>query len=126
MHAGRERVKVMEGARNMGRGVDINLVLSLVAAVPGGLALFGAAVGYGRLQQRLIGMDTRIDAMDEKVTKLETMSNDMARIDERTKATDDNVREVKDSLRTITDHLLSEARAFGLKAVERTTPRHRG
>jgi len=71
-------------------------------------------------------MDSRIDQMDEKVTKLETMQTDLARVDERTKGTDENVREVKNSLQTITDHLLSEARAFGLKAVERATPRHRG
>jgi uncharacterized protein HemX len=111
----------------MGRALDIPLLLStLLAAVPGALALGGALVGYGRLQQRLIGMDSRIDQMDEKVTKLETMQTDLARVDERTKGTDENVREVKNSLQTITDHLLSEARAFGLKAVERATPRHRG
>ena len=126
MHAGRV-ADLMGTGGNMGRALDIPLLLStLLAAVPGALALGGALVGYGRLQQRLIGMDSRIDQMDEKVTKLETMQTDLARVDERTKGTDENVREVKNSLQTITDHLLSEARAFGLKAVERATPRHRG
>jgi hypothetical protein len=122
MHAGRV-ADLMGTGVNMGRALDIPLLLStLLAAVPGALALGGALVGYGRLQGELRGVHSRMDTMDEKVTKLEGMQTDIARMDERTKSTDANVRAINDKMDTVTEHLLSEARSFAIQTMREKRP----
>lgn len=81
-----------------------------LGAVPGLLALLGAAVGYGRLTQRLATVET-------KMTKVENLANDVARIDERTLNTAKGVEAIDGKLTVVTEHLLSEARAFTVQTL---------
>lgn len=75
-------------------------VLSAVGGFSGVLGLLGAAVGYGRLQQRLL-------TVEHDVGKLGDLTSKVSRIDERTKNTDVNVRDLKESIGDLTRALLS-------------------
>lgn len=73
--------------------------ISTLGGVSGVVALAGALVGYGRLQQRL-------NTVERDLAKLSELSDKVTRIDERTKNTDENVRELKGSMQELTSALL--------------------
>ena len=58
----------------------------------GVLALVGAALGYGRLQQR-------IDQHASLLEKLDTTQSTLVRLDERLKHVKDDITEIKETLR---------------------------
>lgn len=58
----------------------------------GVIALVGAALGYGRLQQR-------IDQHASLLEKLDTTQSTLVRLDERLKHVKDDITEIKETLR---------------------------
>lgn len=58
----------------------------------GVIALVGAALGYGRLQQR-------IDQHASLLEKLDTTQSTLVRLDERLKHVRDDITEIKETLR---------------------------
>ena len=88
---------------NLGMG---DTVLQWAAsATPGVLALIGAAVGYGRLTQRLV-------TVERDVRDLKTIATDVAVIGERTKNMAESTNAIQQSVNSITSYLLEEKRPF--------------
>lgn len=83
------------------------------AAVPGVLALAGAAVSHGRTQARL-------KAVEKDVQTAKDLGEKVARIDERTIATASSVKDIKGNVDRLVEHLLTEPRTFDSR-----TPRRR-
>lgn len=75
---------------------------TIVSAGPGVLALIAAAVGYGRLQQRLT-------SVERDVEKLSKLSESVVRIDERTKSTENSILEIKQSVGDISRYITDGA-----------------
>jgi hypothetical protein len=74
--------------------------LSAAGGLSGMIGLLGAAVGYGRLQQRLI-------AVERDVERVADLGEKVSRIDERTRNTDENVKDLKGALADLTSALLN-------------------
>lgn len=86
-----------------------------IGAIPGLLALGAALVGYGRLMQEVRGLAARISTVETDIRDLRKIGEDVARIDERTKATADAANTMASQLGAITTHLLEESRSFSGK-----------
>lgn len=76
--------------------------IAVLGSVPGILALIAWAVGYGKLQQRLTNVE-------EDVRKLSDLTEQVTRIDERTKHTDESIKEVKSTLNRLSGHIFDGA-----------------
>lgn len=76
-------------------------VLSAAGGASGVIALLGAAVGYGRIVQRL-------EAVEKDVEKLGDMKSKVEVIEERTKTTNEMVREVKHSVDRLVGKMMEE------------------
>ena len=84
---------------------NVQLWVGGISAIPGLVALVGAAVGHGRTMQRLA-------TVERDVSDVRDLKSQVTRIDERTLNTDRNVTSMKDDLATVTEHLLSAGRSF--------------
>lgn len=93
---------------------DFHLIIALIGAIPGFLALLGAAVGYGRIVQRL-------SRVEQDVADMKRMGETVARIDERTKGTDQNVQNLRQAVDRFVEIIVGERQAFA----EPTRPRER-
>lgn len=74
-------------------------VWELISAVPGVLALVGAAMGYARLQQRMI-------AVEKDVEKVGEIEKKVAAIDERTAGQEKNIDHIRDQVDRLVIHQL--------------------
>lgn len=74
-------------------------IFSAVGGCSGVLGLLGAAVGYGKLQQRLVTVERDVQGFRQ-------LAEQVARIDERTRATASDVKDVKDAVSDLTRNLL--------------------
>lgn len=88
-------------------------VENVVTASPGIIALIGAAVGYGRLMQRM-------SAVESDVHELKGLNETVARIDERTKAGAEDMKAVRADLSSIVGSALEMIRSY---APRQTPPR---
>lgn len=80
-------------------------VQNWLSAIPGVIALFGAAAAYGSMRARMAQLEKDM----EPVKKL---AQDVARIDERTKLTQGDVKDVKESVERLVTRFLDEDRTF--------------
>jgi methyl-accepting chemotaxis protein len=78
---------------------------------PGLLALAGAAIGYGRLQQRMQTLERDVERLTKLDDKVGAIVADMARVDERTKNIAEGMEDVKGALEEIRQ-VMQEARSF--------------
>lgn len=76
-----------------------------VAAVPGIVAMLGAAGVFGALRSRVASLERAVD-------KLEAIKSEVATIAERTRNTSDDMTGIRADISTITSHLLGEKRSF--------------
>ena len=84
--------------------------LSAAGGAAGLVALLGSAFGYGRIVQRLT-------TVEKEVEKLSSLSETVARIDERVLSVAEGIKDIKQQLETVTRAQTDAAR------VERTTRR---
>lgn len=91
-------------------------LFSAVGGISGIIGLLGAAVGYGRLQQRLI-------TVENDVNTVKGLAGQVARIDERTIITDRNVTDVKESVGKVQDSVTDLTRILIEDAAVRTRAR---
>ena len=75
-----------------------------IYAIPGVLALFGAAISHGRNAQRL-------DSLEEDVKKVVQLKETVGRLDERTKRTESDVKEIKSNVNLLVQKMLDDGRA---------------
>lgn len=87
--------------------------VAYISGVPGIAALLGAAAGYGRTMQRL-------QTVENKMTKVDELTTNVAKIEVQTNATAESVKGIKEDVNLLTNHLLGERRSF-----EEPKPRRR-
>lgn len=75
------------------------IIGEFVSGVPGVLALVGAAVGYGRSMQK-------IKTIEVETRPIVRITQQIARIDERTKGTAEQVKDVKAQVDRIVERFL--------------------
>lgn len=98
---------ISQGLQTVGGGNRglMNTVEIAFAAVPGVIALIGAAVGHGRTMQR-------INAVEADVHELKGLNVTVARIDERTKAAADDMKAVREDISTLVMGAMDMVRSF--------------
>lgn len=74
-------------------------VWRILELMPGVMGLLGAAVGYGSMNQK-------VRNLEEKIKPISEFSDQIGRIDERTKSTDRKVDGVKDQVDRIVERFL--------------------